>query len=63
MLIRFAMENVRSVWGSVELSMVAVDDRPEVRRPEGLSVGLLPVAGIFGANASGKSNILTGMEC
>lgn len=58
MLIRFEVENFRSIWEPVELSLVAVDDRPEVRLLPSLGLGLLPVAGLFGPNASGKSNVL-----
>jgi uncharacterized protein len=59
MLIRFEAGNHRSIKAPVELSMVAVDrDRPSVRHFDRLPEGLLPVAGIFGPNASGKSNVL-----
>ena len=44
---------------SVELSMIAVDeDRSSTRRFELLSERVLAIAGIYGPNASGKSNIL-----
>ncbi|MCI9889786.1 AAA family ATPase [Micrococcales bacterium 31B] len=58
MLIRFEVENFKSIREPAELSMVAIDNRPETRERPGLSVSLLPVAGIFGANASGKTNML-----
>ena len=59
MLLRFAAANHRSILRPVELSMVAVDaDRLSVRRFDLLTEGVLPVAGIYGANASGKSNVL-----
>lgn len=58
MLIRFEVENFRSILEPVELSMVAVDERPEARPQPHLGVSLLSVAGIFGPNASGKSNLL-----
>lgn len=62
MLIRFAVENFRSILGRAELSMVAIDDdRPEVRAHDQLGVPLLPAAGIFGPNASGKTNMLAAM--
>ncbi len=61
MLIRFEVENFRSVLGPAELSMVAVDDRPEVRSFPGFGASLVPVAGIFGPNASGKSNMLAAL--
>lgn len=59
MLLRFEVSNHRSVLDPVELSMVAVDeDREATRRFEGLPQSVLTVAGIYGPNASGKSNIL-----
>lgn len=58
MLVRFEVENFRSILEPAELSMVAVDDRPEVRAFPKFAASLVPVAGIFGPNASGKSNIL-----
>ncbi|MQY26790.1 AAA family ATPase [Nocardia aurantia] len=61
MLIRFEVENFRSILEPAELSMVAVDDRPEVRAFESFGASLVPVAGIFGPNASGKSNVLAAL--
>lgn len=59
MLLRFEVSNHRSILDPVELSMVAVDeDREATRRFEGLPQSVLTVAGIYGPNASGKSNIL-----
>jgi AAA15 family ATPase/GTPase len=59
MLIRFEATNYRSIKAPVELSMVAIDvARPEVRDEPHIGVGLLPVAAIYGPNASGKSNLL-----
>jgi hypothetical protein len=59
MLIRFAVANYRSVKDPVELSLVAVDeDRAAVRKFDRLSEGILPLAAIYGPNASGKSNVL-----
>lgn len=59
MLLRFEVANHRSVLNPVELSMVAVDeDRPAARGFERLSERVLTVAGIYGPNASGKSNVL-----
>ncbi len=56
------MSNHRSVLEPVELSMVAVDkDRPAARAFPGLSERVLSVAGIYGPNASGKSNVLHAM--
>jgi len=62
MLIRFQAANYRSLFDPVELSMVAVDrDRPEARPQEPLGESLLPVAGIYGPNASGKSNVVAAL--
>jgi uncharacterized protein len=59
MLLRFAVANHRSVMEPIELSMIALDtDRPSVRSFARFNEGVLPVAAIYGANASGKSNIL-----
>jgi uncharacterized protein len=58
-LIRFEASNFRSIADSVELSMVAIDrDRAEARDQPMLGESLLPVAAVFGPNASGKSNIV-----
>ncbi|MFC4057975.1 ATP/GTP-binding protein [Planomonospora corallina] len=62
MLIRFEVANFRSVLDPVELSMVAVDrDRVEARPVPNLGESLLPVAAVFGPNASGKSNIIAAL--
>jgi uncharacterized protein len=59
MLIRFEASNYRSIAAPVELSMVAIDrDRPEARDQAMLGESLLPVAAVFGPNASGKSNVI-----
>lgn len=59
MLIRFEAANHRSIREPVELSMVAIDrDREEARAAPNLGESLLPLAGVYGANASGKSNVL-----
>src|SRR6516165_3935199 len=59
MLLRFEVSNYRSIMEPVELSMIAVDeDRPTVRTFDRLSEGVLSVAGIYGPNASGKSNVI-----
>ena len=60
MLIRFRVSNFRSFCGEQEFSLVAArlkgDENPIVYVSENLSV--LRCAGIYGANASGKSNLL-----
>ncbi|MGC5031609.1 AAA family ATPase [Micromonospora sp. DT229] len=59
MLLRFEVSNHRSIYEPVELSMIAVDeDRPAARPFELLTEQVLTVAGIYGPNASGKSNVL-----
>ncbi|MFV2099271.1 ATP/GTP-binding protein [Micromonospora sp. LOL_014] len=63
MLIRFEAANFRSILGPVELSMVAVDrDRPGVQRVDSIDESLLPVAAIYGPNASGKSNVVAALS-
>jgi hypothetical protein len=73
MILRFAVENHRSLRDRVELSFVAtrLQDAP-AWRPRGPSDpagplpgcphGVLPVVGVFGANASGKSNLLGALK-
>ena len=61
-LIRFEASNFRSIADTVELSLVAVDrDRREARYQEMLGTSLLPVAAVYGPNASGKSNLIAAM--
>ena len=57
-LIKFRTENHRSLRDEQELSFVAsgIDD-PRLLHPDGLDEALLPVLALYGANASGKSNI------
>lgn len=59
MLLRFEVSNHRSISEPVELSMIAVDeDRRAARSFDLLTERVLAVAGIYGPNASGKSNVL-----
>lgn len=59
MLLRFEVSNYRSILDPVELSMIAVDkDREATRGFELLDERVLTVAGVYGPNASGKSNLL-----
>ena len=61
MLIRFRARNFRSLKEEQELSLVAssLKDSPEaVTQVKGLDLGLVRVAAIYGANASGKSNVI-----
>lgn len=62
MLIRFEVSNFRSIAAPVELSMVAVDrERPAARDQPLLGESLLPVAAVYGPNASGKSNVVAAL--
>ena len=66
-LLSFTVENARSYRDETEFSMVATrfaeDDARRDLKLAGLKtpVGALPAAGIFGANASGKTTILRAM--
>ncbi|HET9179711.1 MAG TPA: ATP-binding protein [Terriglobia bacterium] len=58
---RFRVQNFRSLKEEQELSMVAgslTDSSEAVTQVEGLNLGLLRAAAIYGANASGKTNVL-----
>jgi AAA15 family ATPase/GTPase len=67
-LLAFRAENVRSFRDEFELSLVStrLADEDAVRfvtwREGGRPIGVLPVAGVFGANGSGKSNVLKAMD-
>jgi uncharacterized protein len=61
-LLRFEVSNHRSIAHPVELSMIAVDaDRPATRSFDLINESVLTISGIYGANASGKSNVLESM--
>lgn len=66
-LLSFTAWNVRSYWDEVNLSLLGTRmSEAEVVRELSIagspaSVSVLPVAGIFGANASGKSTIFRAM--
>ncbi len=67
-LLAFRAENARSFKDEIELSLLAtaMAEKQYVReipwREGGTSVRVLPVAGAFGANGSGKSNLLKVMD-
>jgi len=67
-LLGFRAENVRSFRDRLELSMLstALSEPTAVRqvpwRTGGKPMGVLPTAGIFGANASGKTNVLRALD-
>ncbi|MFD5617297.1 ATP/GTP-binding protein [Streptomyces yangpuensis] len=67
MLLSFRVANHRSIRDEQELSLVATEfnertARETGTRSDGKSVSVLPAVGIFGANASGKTNILDAMR-
>ncbi len=68
MLLAFRAENVRSFRGPLELSLLATPLAEEgvprlvPWREDGRPIRVLPAVGIFGANASGKSNLLRAMN-
>ncbi len=67
MLLRFRVANYRSVRADHELSLVATEFNEGTARltgvrAEGREIAVVPVAGIFGANASGKSNVLAALR-
>ncbi len=67
MLIEFSLENYRSIRAPVTLSMVASSGRqlPENWAPctGTKDLRLLKCAVVYGANASGKSNLAMGLRC
>jgi hypothetical protein len=67
MLIRFRVANHRSIRDEHELSLIATEFDEGTGRETGLKyrgreVSAQPVLGVFGANASGKSNLLSGFQ-
>ena len=60
MLLRFEVENHRSICPPVELSMIAIDkDRVAARQVVGIQdEQVLTVAALYGANGSGKTNLI-----
>lgn len=60
MLLRFSFSNFRSFRDEQELSLVAspIKGAAVPREITGVKEGVLPVAAIYGANASGKTNVL-----
>lgn len=66
MLLQFAVENFLSFRERVVLSMLAVDgvehSEEQIVRLPGLKTPVLKVAAVYGANASGKSNLLKALQ-
>jgi AAA15 family ATPase/GTPase len=60
MLLRFRVSNYASIRDEAELSLVAATRHEDiaVRSASGTNAEALPVAAIYGANASGKSNVV-----
>lgn len=63
MLLRFQVTNHASIRDEQEISFVAGDDRPErAQQPApGTRLAAVPVAAVYGANASGKSNVVSAL--
>lgn len=67
-LVGFRAENVRSFRDGMDFSLMATGlaeeryVRPVTWREGGSPIGVLTVAGVFGANGSGKSNLLKVMD-
>ncbi|MBW5423440.1 AAA family ATPase [Streptomyces sp. BG9H] len=66
MLLRFRAANVRSLRDEQELSFIAPEEEQDgsanpMELAGGDSLAVYPLIGIFGANASGKSNVLAAM--
>ncbi|MFE0046478.1 AAA family ATPase [Streptomyces albireticuli] len=67
MLLSFRVANHRSIREEQELSLVATElnertGRETALRHDGKPVSVLPAVGIFGANGSGKSNVLSALR-
>src|SRR5271157_620072 len=65
MIIRFSAENFCSIREKQELTLVAssLKDLPDsLINLEQLNYNLLPVAAIYGANASGKTNVIRALQ-
>ena len=61
-LLVFRASNFRSISDTVELSLVASDKHPGVIESSVVKSGLLPVVGIYGGNASGKSSVISAFD-
>ena len=60
-LLRFRVANFRSLRDEQELSFIASSsdkDDPRLLHPDGLEEAVVPVCAMYGANASGKSNVI-----
>ncbi|MEU9485454.1 ATP-binding protein [Streptomyces decoyicus] len=67
MLLRFRTANVRSLRAEQELSFVVPEEEEGAAAKllplsDGKQLPVYPVLGVFGANASGKSNVITALK-
>jgi uncharacterized protein len=65
MLLRFSVQNWMSFRDEVTLSMIATRERQQPRHLSSVKpcdVNVLPIAVIYGANASGKSNLVKALR-
>ncbi|MBO8186737.1 AAA family ATPase [Streptomyces spirodelae] len=67
MLLKFRVANFRSLRDEQELSFVPPPDEPsgmtrELSLSDGKHLAVFPVLGLFGANASGKSNVIVALR-
>ncbi|QBI53670.1 AAA family ATPase [Streptomonospora litoralis] len=62
MLLRFRVANHRSIRDEQELSLVEVPKRGKDKPRASEVPATVPVAGIYGSNASGKSNVLDALR-
>jgi AAA15 family ATPase/GTPase len=65
MIVRFSVENWMSFRGKAELSMIASRERQHrerVSRVEKYRMGILPIAAVYGGNASGKTNFFKALS-
>ncbi|MFE9253420.1 ATP/GTP-binding protein [Streptomyces sp. NPDC007088] len=70
MLLRFRVANARSLREEQELSFVVPDEAGEAERAaarelslsDGKTLPVFTVLGVFGANASGKSNVIAALQ-
>ena len=63
MLLRFRVTNHASIRDEQEISLIALDEHEDIATwpVPGLNERALPTVAIFGANASGKSNVIDAM--
>lgn len=64
MLLRFRATNFASIRDEQELSMIALDEHADLATVAAplIKERVLPVAGVFGPNASGKSNLIKAID-